>query len=88
MTGRHIITNFDEVYGDMILKKNDIYINLSDNLKFCDTTSFGASKKFIINYFLPEAKKTSDLYRTWEAIAQTLIVFDVGAFLKLEVGIN
>ena len=61
VTGRHIITNFDEVYGDMILKKNDIYINLSDNLKFCDTTSFGASKRFIINYFLPEAKKTSDL---------------------------
>ncbi len=61
VTGRHIITNFDEVYNDMILKKNDIYINLTDNLKFCNTTSFGASKKFITNYFLPEAKKTSDL---------------------------
>ena len=41
--------------------KNDIYINLNDNLKFCNTTSFGASKRFITNYFLPEAKKTSDL---------------------------
>ena len=47
--------------NDMILEKNDIYINLTDNLKFCNTTSFGASKKFITDYFLPEAKKTSDL---------------------------
>ena len=64
VTGRHIITNFDEVYNDMFLKKNDIYINLSDNLKFCNTTSFGASKKFITDYFLPypsRLKKTSDL---------------------------
>jgi len=61
VTGRHIVTNFNEIYDDIILKKNDIYINLSDNLKFCNTTTFGASKEFIINYFLPEAKKTSDL---------------------------
>lgn len=94
VTGRHIINNFDEVYNDMILKKNDIYINLSDNLKFCNTTTFGASKKFIINYFLPEAKNTSDLNdqilernmskAVLKAVADGLILSDVPVYSHLK----
>ena len=94
VTGRHIITNFDEIYKDMILKKNDIYINLTDNLKFCNTTSFGASKRFITNYFLPEAKKTSDLENlilernmsraVLKAVADGLILSNVPVYSHLK----
>ena len=60
VTGRHIIKNFENIFNDFSKQNNDIYINLSDNLKFCNTTNFGASKKFFENYFLKEAIKTSD----------------------------
>ena len=60
VTGRHIINNFEKIFYHFSRKKNDIYINLSDNLKFCNTTNFGASKKFLKDYFLKEAIKTSD----------------------------
>ena len=60
VTGRHIINNFEKIFYHFSRKKNDIYINLSDNLKFCNTTNFGASKKFLKDYFLKEAIKTSE----------------------------
>ena len=60
VTGRHIIKNFEQIFNDFSKQNNDIYINLSDNLKFCNTTNFGASKKFLKDYFLKEAIKTSD----------------------------
>ena len=83
-----------QIYNDLILEKNDIYINLSDNLKFCNTTSFGASKKFITDYFLPEAKKTSDLddlilernmsRAVLKAVADGLILSNVPVYSHLE----
>ncbi len=94
VTGRHIVTNFNQIYKDMASKKNDIYINLTDNLKFCNTTVFGSSKKFFINYFLPEAKKTSDLESeilerkmakaVLKAVADGFILSDIPVYSNLE----
>jgi hypothetical protein len=60
VTGRHKINNFNSIIKDMADNKTDIYINITDNLKFADANIYGGSKKFFINYLLPETKKTND----------------------------
>ena len=61
VTGRHCVNNFDIILKDIISNNADIYINLSDNLKFSDTNIYGGSKKFFLEYVLPETKKTTDI---------------------------
>jgi hypothetical protein len=60
VTGRHCIKNFNEIISDLVKEKNDIYINLTDRLKFADTNIYGGTKEFFINYFIPEVSKTDD----------------------------
>ncbi len=60
VTGRHCITNFDNILNDINLNKSDIYVNLSDNLKFSDTNIYGGSKSFFLDYLIPETNKTND----------------------------
>jgi len=43
VTGRHCVKNFNTLLKDIISNKTDIYINLSDNLKFSDTNIYGGS---------------------------------------------
>ena len=61
VTGRHCVKNFNTLLKDIISNKTDIYINLSDNLKFSDTNIYGGSKKFFLEYVIPETKKSSDI---------------------------
>ena len=60
VTGRHCIKNFDDILEDINLNKSDIYINLSNNLKFSDANIYAGSKKFFLNYLIPETSKTND----------------------------
>ena len=60
VTGRHCIKNFKAIIEDIIKNESDIYVNITDNLKFADANIYGGTKKFFINYLLPETKKTND----------------------------
>ena len=60
VTGRHCIKNFKAIIQDIIKNKSDVYINITANLKFADANIYGGTKKFFINYLLPETKKTND----------------------------
>ena len=60
ITGRHCIKNFSLIVKDIEKSKSDIYINITDNLKFADANIYGGTKEFFINYLIPETKKTND----------------------------
>jgi hypothetical protein len=60
VTGRYCVNNFESILKDLILNNTDIYINLSNNLKYSDASIFGGSKKFFLEYLLPEIKKSRD----------------------------
>jgi len=60
VTGRHCIKNFKAIIKDIVENKSDIYVNITNNLKFADANIYGGTKKFFINYLLPETKKTND----------------------------
>ena len=60
VTGRHCVKNFNEIISDLIKENSDIYINLTDKLKFADTNIYGGTKEFFIHYFIPEVSKTND----------------------------
>ena len=53
VTGRHCVKNFEAILNDINFNKSDIYINLSDNLKFSDANIYAGTKDFFINYVLP-----------------------------------
>ena len=50
VTGRHSIKNFESIIKDIKKNNADIYLNLTDNLKFTDANIYGGSKKFFTNY--------------------------------------
>ena len=60
VTGRHCVKNFDKIILDIVNQTSDIYINLTDSLKFADTNIYGGTKKFFMNYLIPEISKTND----------------------------
>ena len=60
ITGRHCVKNFKAIIEDIQKSESDIYVNITDNLKFADANIYGGTKKFFINYLLPETKKTND----------------------------
>jgi len=60
VTGRHCVKNFEAILNDINFNKSDIYINLSDNLKFSDANIYAGTKDFFINYVLPETSRTND----------------------------
>ena len=61
VTGRHCVKNFETILKDIESNKSDIYINLSNNLKFSDANIYAGNKDFFINYVIPETSKTNDL---------------------------
>ena len=60
ITGRYIIKNFDSILKDIIINNSDIYVNLSNNLKYSNSIIYGGGKKFFENYIIPEKKNTTD----------------------------
>ena len=60
VTGRHCVKNFKSIIKDIFLNKTDIYVNITDNLKFADANIYGGTKNFFIKYLIPETKKTND----------------------------
>ena len=61
VTGRHCVINFENILNDIDFNKTDIYINLSNNLKFSDANIYAGSKNFFLNYIIPETSKTNDI---------------------------
>ena len=60
VTGRHCVKNFNNIINHIFKCNADIYINITDNLKFADCNIYAGSKKFYINYLIPETKNTND----------------------------
>jgi len=60
VTGRHCVRNFNEIISDLNKENSDIYINLTDKLKFADTNIYGGTKEFFMQYLIPEVSKTND----------------------------
>lgn len=60
VTGRHCIINFNQILEDISKNESDIYVNLSNNLKFSDANIYAGTKKFFTNYVIPETSKTND----------------------------
>ena len=65
ITGRYIIENFNQILEDIILNNSDIYINLSNNLKYAHGAIYGGSKNFFLNYVIPETEKSSDIINNY-----------------------
>ena len=60
VSGRYIVKNFDDILKDIISNNADIYVNLSNNLKYSNSIIYGGKKKFFENYIIPEKKNTTD----------------------------
>ena len=60
VTGRHCVKNFNEIINHIFKCNADIYINITDNLKFADCNIYAGNKNFYVNYLIPETKKTND----------------------------
>ena len=60
VTGRHCIKNFKTIVDDIQKNQSDIYVNLTDNLKFADANIYGGTKEFFVKYLIPETEKTND----------------------------
>ena len=57
---RYCVKNFNAIINDMHKSQTDIYINITDNLKFADANIYGGTKKFFEEYLVPETGKTND----------------------------
>ena len=63
---------------------SDIYINLSDKLKFADTNIYGGTKNFFMQYFIPEVSKTDDSKnKIFERCAANAVLKAIADGLKL-----
>ena len=60
VTGRHCVKNFNSIIKHIFQCNADIYVNITDNLKFADCNIYAASKKFFLDYLIPETSKTND----------------------------
>tara|TARA_B100001057_G_C22650681_1_gene871979 strand:- start:269 stop:1015 length:747 start_codon:yes stop_codon:yes gene_type:complete len=60
VTGRHCVINFDKILSNIVEDESDIYINLTNNLKFADANLYGGIKSFFEKYIIPETAKTDD----------------------------
>ena len=76
ITGRHIVKNFKKILDEIIKERPDIYLNLTDNLKFADTNIYGGTKIFFEEYVIPDSYlKKNVMVRLY------FIVGKVGTFL-------
>jgi hypothetical protein len=57
VTGRHCVKNFKAIIEDIIKSESDIYVNITDNLKFADANIYGGTKKFFYKLLIARNKK-------------------------------
>lgn len=94
ITGRHIVKNFKKLLNEIINEKPDIYLNLTDNLKFADTNIYGGTKTFFEKYVIPETQKTDDRKNnifekcvakaTLKALANGLVLSSIPTYAEIE----
>lgn len=94
VTGRHIIKNFKKIHDEIILEQPDIYLNLTDNLKFADTNIYGGSKIFFEKFVIPETQKTNDYKNnifekcvakaTLKALTDGLVLSSIPTYAEIE----
>ena len=94
ITGRHCVKNFNQILKDIIVNKSDIYINLSNHLKFADTNLYAGTKNFFVNFLLPETQKTNDengnifencvAKATLKAVASGLTLSNIPIYAEIE----
>ncbi len=60
ISGRYYIKNFENFLNEFIFSKADIFLNLSDNLKYCSANIYAGNKDFLIKYLIPESEKVND----------------------------
>ena len=53
VTGRHCVKNFDDIIKHIFTCNADIYVNITNNLKFADCNIYAGSKKFFLDYLIP-----------------------------------
>jgi len=94
ITGRHIVKNFKKILDEIIKECPDIYLNLTDNLKFADTNIYGGTKIFFEKYVIPETQKTDDSKNnifekcvakgTLKALANGLVLSSIPTYAEIE----
>tara|TARA_B100001121_G_scaffold302221_1_gene314525 strand:+ start:521 stop:1276 length:756 start_codon:yes stop_codon:yes gene_type:complete len=60
VSGRYYIKNFDNFIKEFISSNSDIFLNISDNLKYSSANIYAGKKIFLTNYVLPESQKVND----------------------------
>jgi hypothetical protein len=84
VTGRHCVKNFNQIISHLINDNSDIYINLSNKLKFADTNIYGGTKEFFTQYFIPEVSKTNDSKnKIFEHCAAKAVLKAIASDMKL-----
>tara|TARA_B100001121_G_scaffold277336_1_gene267195 strand:+ start:749 stop:1492 length:744 start_codon:yes stop_codon:yes gene_type:complete len=94
VTGRHCVKNFDNIIRHIFSCNTDIYVNITNNLKFADCNIYGGSKKFFLDYLIPETEKTNDKTNkifencvanaVLKAISEGLILSDTPIYADIE----
>tara|TARA_B100000029_G_C17580334_1_gene959448 strand:+ start:1598 stop:2353 length:756 start_codon:yes stop_codon:yes gene_type:complete len=60
VSGRYYVKNFKSFIKEFILSNSDIFLNISDNLKYSTANIYAGKKEFLIKYLLPESEKVND----------------------------
>ena len=60
VSGRYYIKNFMSFHDEFINSDSDIFLNLSDNLKYCAANIYAGKKDFLLKYLIPETEKIND----------------------------
>ncbi len=60
VSGRYYIKNFEKYVKEFYESETDIFLNLSDNLKYSAANIYAGKKKFLVNFVIPEAEKVND----------------------------
>ena len=60
VSGRYFIKNFKSFHNEFINSDSDIFLNISDNLKYCAANIYAGKKDFLLKYLIPETEKIND----------------------------
>ena len=60
VSGRYYIKNFKNYLNEFDLSEADVFLNLSDNLKYCSANIYAGKKDFLLKYVIPESEKVND----------------------------
>ena len=63
--------NFNNFISEFSGSQTDIFLNISDNLKYA--ANIYATKKFLLNYVIPKAERTSNNYFFENCIASAIL---------------